>query len=1030
MIKKLTYLLLCIFTSIGLVSAQTTSVRGVVISGEDNEPIIGASVLAKGTTVGTVTDIDGAFSLNVPNSAKALVISYIGMETQEVAVASNVRVVLQSDTQDLDEVIVVAYGTVKKASFTGSASVVKADEITSQKESFVKSLQGKVAGIRVGGSTGDPGSNQNIQIRGIGSISASSQPLYVIDGIPVTSDSDATTTLKSQSVLASINPDDIQSLTVLKDAAASSLYGSRAANGVILITTKQGQRGKTKITYNMETGWTKMAVEDQYTPMNASELKEYYWEGIKNYGIIRAGLSETDAIAFADENTPGFFWNYDSDINTNWKDEVYGTGLITDHQVAISGGNEKTTFYTGFGYNKTEGIVKGSEFERYSGRINIDHKAYDWLRVSARQMLSFNNTNGFRDQNDQSQGFATSSPLSILYSMDPTAENKLEDGSYNPDAGLRSNISNPNLMLGQTTGPNAETVDSEMLRSMTNFEAEITLPFGFSAKTIFGYDYMDNKVREFWAPGSVNGQSLDGLGYRANFTNKTLTSSSTLNYNQSFDKHNIRALVGYEIEDRHLLTQTLSAKSYSTDKLPELSNGQPYNTSSAFYEASIMSYLANVNYDYDNKYYLSGSYRRDGSSRLGKDNRWADFWSISGAWRISGEEFLSGNELFTDLKVRASFGTNGNLPGDYYANLATYSFNGGYGDGSAIYWGNAGNATLGWEKSNNFNIGFDWNLYNRVNLSVEYYNKVTTDLLFKVPTSYITGFSTNWQNLGKMTNRGIEFSISTTNIHTKDFVWTTDLNITKQSTKIKELPEGNDVMYGDGNMYLLREGESMHSFNLPKWLGVNPETGLGEFYIDPSLNSRDAVVNGEVVKDGNVTNTYTKAGSTIVGKAVPDWIGGITNTFRYKDFDFSFLVSFQSGGSMFDYPGYFLNYSDGIRMGSFNVSKEIAGNYWKKPGDVVDNPRPIYSNPYRSDRFSSRTILSTDNVRMREISLGYRVPISKKYISGLRVFFKANNPFLIYAATDHVDPDVDVNGYRQTDTPPLKSFMFGFNFEL
>ena len=1030
MMKKLTFLFLCLFIGIGLVSAQTTSVRGVVISGDDNEPIIGASILAKGTSVGTVTDFDGAFTLNVPTSATTLVISYIGMTTQEVAVGSNLRIVLQSSSQALDEVIVVAYGTVKKASFTGSASVIKADEITSQKESFVKSLQGKVAGIRVGGSTGDPGSDQKIQIRGIGSISASSQPLYVIDGIPVTSDNDATSTLRSQSILSSINPDDIQSLTVLKDAAASSLYGSRAANGVILITTKQGQQGKTKVTYNMETGWTKMAVGSQYNTMSSSELKEYYWDGIKNYGLVRQGMSETEATDYANKYTPDFFWNYDSDINTNWKDEVYGSGLITDHQVAISGGNDKTTFYTGFGYNKTKGIVKGSEFERYSGRINVDHKAYDWLRIGARQMLSFSNTSGFRDQNDQSQGFGTSSPLSILYSMDPTAVNKLEDGSYNPDAGLKSNISNPNLMLGKTTGPNAETVNSEMLRSMTNFEAEVTLPFDFSIKTIFGYDYMDNKVREFWAPESVNGQSYDGLGYRANFTNKTLTSSSTLNYAKSIDKHNIRAVVGYEIEDRNLLVQTLSAKSYSTDKLPELSNGQPYNTSSTIYEASIMSYLANLNYDYDGKYYISGSFRRDGSSRLGNDNRWADFWSISGAWRISGENFILDKELFTDLKLRASFGTNGNLPGDYYANLATYSFSGGYGDASGIFWGNAGNSTLGWEKSNNFNIGFDWNIYNRINLSIEYYNKVTTDLLFKVPTSYITGFDTNWQNLGKMSNTGVEFSINTTNIQTKDFTWTTDLNVTKQSTKIKKLPEGNDVMYGDGNMYLLREGESMHSFNLPQWLGVNPETGLGEFYIDPSLNSRNTYDNGTVVEDGNVTNTYTKAGNTIVGKAIPDWIGGITNTFKYKDFDLSFLISFQSGGSLFDYPGYFLNYSDGIRMGNFNVSKEVAGNYWKQPGDVVDNPKPIYSNPYRSDRFSSRTILSTDNIRMRDITIGYRIPVPKKHISGLRVFFKANNPFLIYAATDNIDPDVDVNGYRQTDTPPLKSFMFGFNFEL
>ena len=944
-------------------------------------------------------------------------ISFIGLRTQEVEIKPVVNVALKVDTETLDEVIVVAYGTAKKASFTGSASVMKAGELSAPKQSLVKSLQGKVAGVRIGGSTGDPGSDQSVLIRGISSISASSQPLYVIDGVAI-ANNNVTSGLKSQSVLASINPDDIESMTILKDAAAASLYGSRAANGVIIITTKKGKEGKTKVTYNMETGWTKMAIEDQYTPMNSKQIQEYYWEAIKNYALYY-GESEASAAAFADDNTPGFFWNWGSDIDTNWKDEVYKKGFITDHQVAISGGNARTNFYAGFGYNKTEGTVKGSEFERYSGRLNVEHKVNEWMKINARQMISFTTTEGFRDQNDQAQGFGTTAPLSIMFSMDPTASNYLEDGSYNPNGGFSSNISNPNLMLGQSTGMNAETVSSDMVRSMTNFEAEIKLPYDFTARTIFGFDYMDNKEREFWAPGSVNGASLGGLGYRTNYTNKTLTSSTTLNYNHTFgDAHNLSALVGYEIEDRNLLSQVLSTKSYSTDKLPELSNGQAYQASSATYSASIQSYLGNVNYNYDNRYYLSGSFRRDGSSRLGKDNRWANFWSVSAAWRLAGEAFLEDNKWANDLKLRVSYGTNGNLPGDYYANLATYSFGGGYGDKSAIYWGNAGNTKLGWEKSANFNVGVDYSFLNRVNMTVEYYNKRTTDLLFQVPTSIITGFSSNWQNIGKLSNQGVELTINSTNIDTKDFTWTTSFNVTKQSIKVKELPEGNDVQYGDGNMYILREGESMHTFYLPEWIGVNSETGLGEFWIDPEDHSK------------GVTNYYSEAGKTIVGKAVPDWLGGLTNTFRYKDFDLSFMLSFQTGASLFDYPGYFLNYSDGVRVGSFNMAAEVAGNYWRQPGDVVDNPKPIYNNPYRSDKFSSRTIRSTDNLRMRDITFGYKVPLFKEYISNLRLFFKATNPFIITCATDNIDPDVDINGYRQTDTPPTKSFVFGLNFEL
>ena len=1027
--RKLMLLMTCLMIGIGLVNAQISKVTGNVTSEEDGLPVVGASVLVKGTTVGTVTDIDGNFTLtNVPSSAGTLVISFIGMQSQEVKIKPIVKVVLKSDAEQLDEVMVVAYGTAKKSSFTGSASVMKASDISSQKQSLVKSLDGKVAGVRVGGSTGDPGSDQKILIRGIGSISGSTQPLYVIDGVAVVND-DMTSGLKSQSILSSINPDDIESMTILKDAAAASLYGSRAANGVVIITTKQGKEGKTKITYNMESGWTDMAVSSQYNVMNAAQIQQYYNDALKNFAEInptgannlsqaKLGHPMIDAISFANELSPLFFWNPGSDIDTNWKKEVYGKGMVTDHQFAISGGTEKTKFYAGFGYNKTKGLVKGSDFERFSGRLNIEHQAYSWLKVSFRQMLSFTGTSGFRDQNDQEQGLGTSSPLSILYSMDPTAAVTLEDGSYNPNAAFTSNISNPNLMLGQTTGPNAETVNSDMLRSLTNAEAVVTLPLGFSARTIFGYDYMDNKEREFWAPESVNGQTLGGLGARYVSTNKTLTSSTTLNYNNSFGLHNINGLLGYEIEDRYLLTQSLSAKSYSTNKLPELSNGQPYNVSSSYYEAAIMSYLGNINYNFDNRYYVSASFRRDGSSRLGKDNRWANFWSVSGAWRLAGEDFLLDNKWANDLKLRVSYGTNGNLPGDYYANLATYSFGGGYGDQSGIYWGNPGNSKLGWEKSANFNIGIDWGFLNRVNLSLEYYNKVTTDLLFRVPTSIVTGFDTNWQNLGKIKNQGVELTINSTNIITKDFTWHTNFNVTRQSMKIKELPSHNDVMYGDGNMYILREGESMHSFYLPEWAGVNSETGLGEFWIDPEDHSK------------GVTNFYDEAGKAIVGKAVPDWMGGMTNTFTYKNFDLSFMISFQTGASLFDYPGYFLTYSDGVRLGSFNVSQEVAGNYWRNPGDVVEHPKPIYNNPYRTDRWSSRTIKSTNNVRMRDITFGYRIPISKKYISNLRVFFKTNNPFMIYCASDNIDPDVDINGYRQTDTPPTKSFMFGLNIEL
>lgn len=955
------------------------------------------------------------------------------MNPQTVKASSNMKIALTSDNKTLDEVVVVAYGTTTKASFTGSAAVMKDKDMSAAKSSLIKSLEGKMAGVNLGASTGDPGSDQKVLIRGIGSISGSTQPLYVIDGVPVSNSDMQNSGLRSQSILSSINPNDIESMTILKDAAASSLYGSRAANGVIIITTKKGKEGKTHVNYDMQMGWSNIAKKSALETMNSAELKQYWTDALAGGYVAYAGLDNATAAQIAADviNNPkgdtGYFEgglfldgplfsNFNTNNTTDWYKEVYRTGFTTDHQVSINGGNDRTKFFTSFGYNKVEGTVKGSSFQRYSGRLNLDHKVTDWFKISAKEMLSFSDQSGFRDQSEQAQGFGTTAPMSVLFSMDPTAPVKNEDGSYNANASFSSTISNPNLMFGQDGGEQAETLDSELMRSLTNVEGELKLPFDLTLRSIFGFDYMTNNTREFWAPASGNGSSVNGMGQRWNYTSKTLTSSNTLNYARSFGKNNLSAMVGFEAEKRNLMLLTASSHNYSTFKLPELSNGQANDNASYTLCATMLSWLGSVNYNYDNRYYLSASYRRDGSSRLSSDNRWADFFSVSGAWRISSEKFLEGNDLFSDLKLRLSYGTNGNLPTDYYGYMGTYATTGGYGSEPGIYWSNISNPKLGWEKSHNFNVGLDWTLFNRVTLTFDYYNKLTKDLLFLSPTSYVTGFSSYWNNIGELKNQGLEFSISSQNIRTKDFTWTTDFNLTKQSIKVNKLPNGDDVQYGDGNMYILREGESMHTFFLPKAKGVNSENGLMEFWIDPEDESK------------GVTNYYDEAGKTIVGKGVPDWVGGITNTFRYKDFDLSFMISYQFGADMFDYPGYFLTYSDGMRFGTFNMSKRVAGNYWQKPGDQTEFPRPIAYNPYRSDKFSSREIISTDNIRMRDITIGWTVPYFKKYISNLRIYFRATNPFLIYNAAKDIDPDVDINGYRQTDTPTTRQYLFGLNF--
>jgi hypothetical protein len=443
-----------------------------------------------------------------------------------------------------------------------------------------------------------------------------------------------------------------------------------------------------------------------------------------------------------------------------------------------------------------------------------------------------------------------------------------------------------------------------------------------------------------------------------------------------------------------------------------------YGVGGASYRSFMLSVLANVNYDWEHRYYASASFRRDGSSRLGPDSRWANFWSVSGAWRISEEEFLRGSDIFSDVKIKASYGTNGNLPSAYYAYKGLYSASGGYGTEAALWWSNPRNDSLGWEKSRNFNVGFDWYMYNRVNLNVEYYHKYTSSLIFDMPASAVTGFSSYTSNIGNLLNNGLEIEISSRNFERENFTWDTSLNLTFQKSVVKSLPNDNaDISYGDGGMYIHRVGESMYSFYLPVWKGVNPETGLGEFLIDPEDPSK------------GVTNWYSEAASTIVGKAIPDLTGGITNTFTFLGgmIDLSILITFQTGGSLFDYPGYF-THSDGFRAASMNAAAD-ASDYWTPANRNAAYPKPIMNNPYRWDRFSSRLIHSTDNIRMRELTVGCNIPV-KRYLSGLRLYFKATNPLMIWSATPDIDPDVAINGYRTADVPAVKAFVMGMNITL
>ena len=1017
LMKKVKLFMACLLMiASASVFAQSISIKGVVTDASNGEPLVGAAVVVKGNaTAYALTDAEGVYSITA-GAQDVLVVSNMSYKTQEVPVNGRalIGVALEPDTEFLDDVLVVAYGTASKAAFTGSAVQVKGDEIAKvSKESLDKGLMGKVSGVRVASDNGDPGSAGTVQIRGVGSISGSTTPLYVIDGVimdPATT-GDISVGYKSTAMLNSINPDDIESMTVLKDAAAASLYGSRAANGVIIITTKKGQVGKTTVTYTGEAGITQLANFKAFDIMDGPTFMQWVADAYDGYYHEYGGY-DFGTITVDDLKEDGWFYDPSGNTSTKWQKEMFRNALTTNHQVGVSGGNEITQIYAGLGFTKNQGIVLGSNYQRFSGRVNVDHKLTSWLKASFRQMISFNTTNGYNDQSDQEQGWGTSTPTSSIFQQDPTAPPKDENGEWLNGTSWSGSVDNPHLAFEDNS---YEYYNTNTTRSLSNVDVTLNFTPWLYLVNTFGYDWADSRQYMWWGPTSVDGGSYNGLKDEFDLQSKTLSNSTILHFNNSFGQHNISALAGYEYSDHYTDYIYAAASNYPTPKLTALSVATHKDVGGSYSRSVMKSILAGVNYNFADKYYLSGSFRRDGSSRLGANNRWANFWSVSAAWRLSKEDFMMGNPLFTDFKVKASYGTNGNLPGGYYSHKGLYSLGYQYGGNAGIYWSTAGNEDLGWEKSRNFNVGFEWNMFNRVQLGVEYYNKFTSSLLFSRPASIVSGFGSYTANIGNLSNYGIEVELSTKNVQTEDFSWTTDFNFTWQKNKIVSLPDHEDVAYGDGNLYLMREGLSMYTFYLPVMKGVNRETGLAEFWVDPEDESK------------GVVNKYEDAGSTVVGKAIPDFIGGMTNTITWKNLDLSFLISYQFGGVLFDYMEYF-TVSDGMRMGSFNQLAKAA-DYWTPENKDAKWPRVIYGNPYRSDRWSSRHIKSTDNIRLREVTLGYTFPINKT-LESLRIFFRANNPLMIWSATPDVDPDVPINGYRTVDVPVTRSFVGGLSLTL
>lgn len=991
---------------------QRETVSGVIIDANTQETIVGASIMLKGSSQGTVTDIDGKFSLSVSKLPVTLVVSYVGYQKKEVKVSSldgALTISLTEDTQMMDEVIVTGYGTFKKSAYAGSAANVKADKIADVPSvSFQDMLQGNATGVQFTSASGQPGASSSINIRGMGSINAANTPLYVIDGVPMISGN--ISSLDSDSgldIMSTINTNDIQSITVIKDAAAASLYGSRAANGVIIITTKQGQQGKPKVSLQADWGFSDFAME--YRPvMSGQQRRDYIYNGLYA-GALRDGESDEDAKVYADENIDTYApvpWCGFVD----WDDVLFKKGSHQQYEASLSGGTDKFKYYSSLSYLKQEGVTQRSGLERLSGRLNVDYKATNKLTLGANILFSSVN------QDVYSEGFTYTSPFySSRSAVTPSDPVYNEDGTWNR-ALIRIGDRNPAL---------ANEYDSQreyVTRTFNTIYGQYEFIKDLKFKTTFSYDYITTKGKDWADPRTSNGDDINGGMSKKFYERRKMMWGNQLTYKQTFaNVHHLDELLGYEIDDQYRDYLSGYATNFATPDKNDISNGKKTESvGGSDSRTRMVSYIGRVNYDYDNKYFLGLSYRVDGSSRLQRSHRWGNFWSVSGAWRIIDEDFMKPvSDWLTDLKLRASYGVNGTLPSDYYGYMALSSLSDGYNEQPAIIISQLANDNLKWETNYNLNLGLDFSLFNRVNVTLEYYLRNTKNLLMDSPVSMTTGFSSYLMNVGQLRNQGVELEINSTNFKTKDFEWKTTFNLSHNTNKVVNL-DGDQTEIVSGTQ-IHKIGHSYRTFYMIEFAGINPENGNPQFY------KNDLLEDGSYSKE--ITEKASEAKSIMLDKhAEPNITGGLYNSFRYKWFDLSFLFNYQFGGWSYD------TWAQKTEHGGYDMEANIPTYYadsWKKPGDVTKYEQ-FYekkSSVAMHKITNSRRLHSTDFLRLKTFTLGFTLPkqwLSSVGLSNARIYMSANNLWT-WAAWDYYDPESVVNGSATQATPPLKTVTFGLN---
>ena len=989
------------------------------------------------------------------SSAGTLVISFIGMQSQEVKIKPNVKVVLTSDSEQLEEVMVVAYGTAKKSAFTGSAATIKNEKITSRQTSNVtNALAGQVAGVQTTSSTGQPGKDATVRIRGIGSISASNTPLYVVDGVPYDGE------------ISAISTSDIESMTVLKDAASNALYGARGANGVILITTKRGKTGDARVTFDAKWGVNKRGIPSYETVSDPGKFYEMAYSAIYNAdlkGYAAAG-DLTSANAYANKTMlSSSYLGYqvftvpngeqligmDGKLNPNatlgysdgtyyykpdnWSDELFENNLRQEYNLSVSGANDKMNYYMSAGYLDDQGIVPNSGFQRYSARLKADYQVKPWLKMSGN--ISFTHYDS-REQDTESgtsnaNAFYAANIMGAIYPMyirDAEGNIMIDNrGFQRYDYGSDTNFQRKNVI------PNANPLASYMLDLMKysgdvvsgKWSADIDIWGGIKAKINIGIDA--NNVRSTDLVNPFYGQYSETSGVGGIVSVSTQRTFSTnqqylLTYNKTFNHiHNLDVLAGHENYNYKYQYLYGSREKIYNPNLPELNNGI-MNQSNASYSQSYATegWLFRVQYDYDGKYFGSASYRRDGSSAFHPDNRWGNFWSVGAGWLMNKESFLENQNWIDMLKFKISYGLQGNdnlLYMNDYRNYQPYMdqytlTNNNSDFATTLYY--KGNQDITWETSHSFNTGFDFAFWKgKLSGSIEYFSRKTTDMLYFKPVASSMGYSRFPENVGSMINRGVELDLNSNIFDTKDLTWDINFNLTHFKNKVLELaPELNGQLIDGSRIY--REGESMYQLYLPKYAGVDPETGESLWALTEPNE-----------KGETTTTSYSEASSHrfMTGDILPKVYGGFGTSLTFKGFDFSIAFAYQLGGRILDYTYQSLMSTD-AQGSAWHVDML---NAWTPENKNTNVPRMNVNDIYVSYP-SDRWLTSSNYLSLQNITFGYTLPKNwtrKLQVEGVRLYFVADNVALL-TARKGLDPR---QGYVASDNvySPIRTISGGIS---